>query len=295
MSRRGLNDHDTETERHGVRCGPCERESNLMEAPKSVNVASSDRGSEPKVRSRAAEEDAAAPQMATSPRQFERVQKESLPEQISRQIKGKILQGQLCPGDRLVETLIASQFQVGQNTVREALQILEHQSLVTKVPHVGTFVTQLTEEEVDQVYRVRIELEAIAVHLATENRDAGDFARLEQAGAELASATKEGDWARVVRTDFEFHQAIWTLAGNRFLTKALVIITQPLFAYLLVKYSPSGPPTVRQNTDHHLELLEMMRTGDAHRAYECAKKELQKLRMATLRELNKPGTGVRGD
>ncbi len=222
---------------------------------------------------------------------FAVVEKFGLRERIAQIIQDKILRGGFRPGDRIVESAVAAQMQVGQNTVREALQILEHQGLVTKVPKVGTFVTRLTEEEVSQVYRVRVELESLAVELATERLDDDGLERLEDLAEQMTSFTRAGDIASFVRTDLDFHRAIWELSGNRFLEKALLSITQPLFAYLLIRYSASGPHHLEKVRECHWKIVEKMKAKDPATAREFAKQQMRDLWAETLKEL-KDSQGV---
>lgn len=217
------------------------------------------------------------------------LEKLSLRERVSDVLSEKILGGYLNPGDRLVESVIAQQMRVAQNTVREALQILEHQGLVTKVPKVGTFVTRFTDEEVSQVYRVRVELEGLAVELASEKLNDAGKARLEGLAALMDTEAKRGDLVGFVRADLEFHRAIWQLSGNKFLEKALVSITQPLFAYLLIRYFPTGPRNIEAAVGCHRNIVEKMKDGDAVAARAYAAHQIRDLWAGTLQQLELGG------
>ncbi|MCI0422646.1 MAG: GntR family transcriptional regulator [Acidobacteria bacterium] len=222
---------------------------------------------------------------------FGQIERRTLAAEIRQLIEEKILSGELSPGDQIVEIAVAAQMQVGQNTVREALQALEHQSLVTKIPHVGTFVTKLSEKEVSEIYRVRVELEAIAAELATKNLQGSTLARLEAACQKMAVAAKARDWRNFVRADFEFHETIWEAAGNRFLTKALLSVTKPLFGYLLIAHSPSGPANIEEIASCHYEVFVKMKQQEPGVVYDATKGRLQQLWSFTLDELTRSQTG----
>lgn len=223
---------------------------------------------------------------------FGQIERRTLPAEIRQLIEERILGGQLSPGDQIVESAIAAQLRVGQNTVREALQTLEHHSLVTKIPHVGTFVTKLSAQEVSDIYRIRVELEAIAVELATKNLQDSTLSRLEGACHKMASAATSRDWRAFVRADFEFHETIWAAAGNRFLTQALMSVTKPLFGYLLIKHSPSGPAHMEDIASHHYDIVLTMKRNEPTAAYDATKGRLQQLWSATLDELTRNQTRV---
>lgn len=92
----------------------------------------------------------------------------SVPERIVQVLRGAILGGRLKTADQVVESRLARQMGVGQNAVREALHTLEFQGFVRKVPNIGTFVTTLSRHDVDEIYRLRMELEPLAVYWARE-------------------------------------------------------------------------------------------------------------------------------
>src|SRR6266576_6709737 len=91
--------------------------------------------------------------------EFQPIAPVSLREMVLSALREAILRGTLQPGQRLTETLISKQMQVAQNVVREALQELEFQGFVMRVPNKGTFVTDYSLEDINQIYRFRIELE----------------------------------------------------------------------------------------------------------------------------------------
>ncbi len=216
---------------------------------------------------------------------FAVLEKSSLREKIAEIIQEKILNSEFKPGDRVVESSVAAQMRVGQNTVREALQILEHQGLVTKVPRTGTFVTKLSDDEVTQAYRVRSELEALAVEVATERLDDNGLATLYQLAEEITNAARSHEFVRYMRADLEFHKAVWELSANRFLKKALLAITQPLFAYQLIRNFQSGTRNFHEAAEVHRRIVDMMKTKDASTAREFARQQILDLWAGTMREL----------
>ncbi len=96
----------------------------------------------------------------------------TLSEQIANHLGDKITRLELRPGERIVETKIAEEMGVSQSPVREAIRILEKRKLVKLIPRHGTFVSEITEDFIESMFDIFMELVALAtrktVRKATE-------------------------------------------------------------------------------------------------------------------------------
>jgi DNA-binding GntR family transcriptional regulator len=77
-------------------------------------------------------------------------------------IRRAILTGELSPGERIREEDLAQRLGVSRAPVREAIRALEQEGLIRSEPHRASYITALDEEEIEHLYRVRAEVEAIA-------------------------------------------------------------------------------------------------------------------------------------
>ena len=82
-------------------------------------------------------------------------QLQTLPEQIAELIFTSIANGEYEPGERIREEALAEQFEVSRGPVREALRILEKDSVVRILPNRGAHVTQLSIKEVADIFEIR--------------------------------------------------------------------------------------------------------------------------------------------
>lgn len=155
--------------------------------------------------------------------------------QVFEAIETALISGRVRAGQRLVEADLAQQMEVGTPTVREALIDLEHLGFVTRIPNRGTFVTNLTEEDVLKIYSVREVLEGHALQLAKERISPAGIERLRRHWKEMQQAAKAGDPLAFYKADVAFHGAIWEMADNRYLTKMLEILCGPLFADVVTR------------------------------------------------------------
>jgi DNA-binding GntR family transcriptional regulator len=102
---------------------------------------------------------------------FQKEKRTTLVEKVADQIRGAIKSGRLKPGDRLIESEMASEMQISRYPIREAIRYLEKEGLVTNVPYKGAHVTSYSREDLNEVYTLRVALEALAIRTLVENID----------------------------------------------------------------------------------------------------------------------------
>jgi DNA-binding GntR family transcriptional regulator len=137
----------------------------------------------------------------------------SLREQIREHIVEGIVSGRWKPGERIVERRIATELEVSQTPVREALRELEALRLIESAPNKGVRVRNLTAADLEEIYPVRAGLEQIAAELAAQ-RLAEESAVLETEVAALYEADREADGEAQVRHTVAFHREMVRAAGN---------------------------------------------------------------------------------
>jgi DNA-binding GntR family transcriptional regulator len=134
-----------------------------------------------------------------------------LREQVKNLLLERILSGHYAPGDRLIETRIAQELGISQAPVREALRELELLRFVESASFRGSWVREVSDEELAEVYPIRAALEEVAGREAAE-RLGGDVAALE---AEIEAMAKAKDLREQVEHDARFHRLIVEASGNK--------------------------------------------------------------------------------
>jgi DNA-binding GntR family transcriptional regulator len=129
--------------------------------------------------------------------------------------------GDYRPGDRLVESELAERFGVSRTPVREALQRLETQSMLSRDGR-SLIVASLDHNALAELYAVRAELEGLAARLAAQHATAEEIAVL----GELVASDRSllGDPAALVRANRRFHKQIHLASHNRFLVQQLDLV-----------------------------------------------------------------------
>jgi DNA-binding GntR family transcriptional regulator len=176
-------------------------------------------------------------------------------------IRQAITSGDLGPGDRVVELRLAKQLGVGNTAVREALFELERAGLVTRIPNKGSFITKMTWEDAQQIFRIRKELESLAVELALEHMSAADLEVLQGFVDGMKSAAETGDFERFYQNDIEFHRTLWRLSQNRYLASCLETLVVPLFAFFLIRTRLDYRVDLLGSALRHHQLLDTIRNG----------------------------------
>ena len=125
------------------------------------------------------------------------------------------------PGDRLVESDLADRFGVSRTPIREALQRLETQSLLTRDGR-SLIVSSLDHSQMAELYIVRAELEGLAANLAAKHATSEEINVLQDM---VASDRKLiSDPSSLARSNRRFHKQIHLASHNRFLIKQLDLV-----------------------------------------------------------------------
>jgi DNA-binding GntR family transcriptional regulator len=125
-------------------------------------------------------------------------------------------QGQILPGDRIVEAELAKALNVSRVPVREALRLLESQGIVVNTPYRGMRLMAVDAKRLHNILVVRTSLEQLAVKevQAAHRRDRRVLAEMEAALAGMKRAAEDQDPFAMARTDEAFHRALCMATGN---------------------------------------------------------------------------------
>lgn len=141
---------------------------------------------------------------------------QSLAEQAANAIVAGISAGALLPGQRIIETELASLLNMSRVPLREALKILEAQGILESVPHRGTRVATFDDLRVNQICQARIALERLALADAAPvcKANQGVLARLDQIIFDMERSAERLEWLEISKADLSFHREICRLSGN---------------------------------------------------------------------------------
>lgn len=186
----------------------------------------------------------------------------SIPSRIATRIRQRILAGDILPGQRIKEHSFAREIGVSQGPVREALIQLEHEGFVTRHRNRGTTVTQLSSQEINDMVRVRISLEVLAIELAKKRLNSKNSMFLDQAVESMRAAVEHHSVDEFSKTDFAFHETIWKMAGNQELLKMLKSLCSRVFAFGTIRSTSTGWQVLPSYADMHSDLAQSILNDD---------------------------------
>ena len=142
------------------------------------------------------------------------ISREMLSSKIKDRIMQSILEGELQPGDRVVETRIARELGVSQSPVREAIRDLTSVGFLEVEPYRGARIRQFTMEEALDDMEMRGELEAIAARRAAERITPAQIALLRGLVEEMRAMGEAGDAHSQATKNTEFHRTVVRVAAS---------------------------------------------------------------------------------
>jgi len=190
------------------------------------------------------------------------IEKEVLRDKIGDVLRGWILDGELKPGERIVELTLSRKLNVSRAPLREALWQLARQGLVQIRAHHGAYVTQLSEQDIREIFEIRELLETHAAKKIRASASGEAKAALKRALADLEEACRQRDIRLFSAADLRFHQTLWELGGNRHLQEILNDVSTRFFGYELIRDLPhSAKFRFDVMAEEHRKLVKLILEG----------------------------------
>ena len=173
------------------------------------------------------------------------------------------------PGSRLVESELAERFGVSRTPVREALQRLETQSLLTRDGR-SLVVASLDHNQMAELYVVRTELEGLAARLAAQHASEEEIDVLQQMVG--ADRTWTHDASALSRSNKRFHKQLHLASHNRFLVQQLDLVhrSMALLATTSLAVEGRGPVAL----DEHQAIVTAISERNGAAAYQAVRQHL---------------------
>jgi DNA-binding GntR family transcriptional regulator len=186
---------------------------------------------------------------------------------VTNSLREAILNSYFEPGEKLDQDLIAEEFDVSRTPVREAIRRLEMEGFLEISPHRGAFISQVSSQDIHNVYEIRRLLEAEIVRQVTPVIPKEVLDDLAQFLVEAETAFKAGDEVKHAEADVHFHETIIGFVENELLKEMLDSLTNRIS---MVRYFAQLQPGYHliESFQEHRSILEAMRQRNAELAAE---------------------------
>ena len=206
----------------------------------------------------------------------------SLHEEVAAQLRQRIFSGELMPGAFVDEVAICEQMAISRTPLREALKVLAAEGLIRQEPRRGSFVNEVTEQDLDEIFPVIALLEGRCAHeaaLKATDADLAVFATMHERLKKAANAQRINDY---YEANFAIHEAIILLANNKWLAQVIGDLRKILKLARLQQLH--APVRLQQSLSEHLAVFAALQARDAQGAEAAMRTHLTRQREA-LRKL----------
>ncbi|MCD9022461.1 GntR family transcriptional regulator [Cohnella silvisoli] len=199
------------------------------------------------------------------------LEKQSMSVDLAEFIKQQILDGQLNPGDRIVETKVAKELGISQTPVREAIRQLSGEGIITIVPNRGPMVRTFDMKDIFEVYSLRSMLEGLAIRLAVQHATDEDIEELVQFLADMKRKCADDTVDSLLQESSYIHQSIIRLSQHSRLSASYNSIT---FHISLAGRILGRVSTKQKEVDQHAELIDALVRRDPDHAEKVMRKHI---------------------
>jgi DNA-binding GntR family transcriptional regulator len=198
--------------------------------------------------------------------------------EIARHLREQIMSGALTAGERVNETKVTQALASSRSPVREALRILESEGLVTLEPHRGARVRGVSEEDLEEIFDVRLMLESHGVLRHLHRLAPEALAPVRRAVDDARTSLGAGDIDGWHQASLRFHDGLVMLASNRHLIRLHEELKRSLHRYQISVVGTPGEPE-RFQVEHEA-ILAALEEGRVERGAELVGTHIMNLKKA---------------
>ena len=193
-----------------------------------------------------------------------RIAPTALYQEVAERLRQRIFAHELTPGTWIDEQKLAEQYGISRTPLREALKVLASEGLVELRPRRGCYVTEISRQDLDDIFPLMAMLEGRCAAEAVRNARTTDIAVLQDIHARLEAAARDGRIDAFFEANQEFHKKIQELSGNRWLLSVIQDLRKVLKLSRLHSLSLEG--RLQQSLDEHRLIMSALAASDAGKA-----------------------------
>lgn len=200
------------------------------------------------------------------------VKAKSVREQVYEKLKSLIINGKISVGEKIIEVEYAKKFNVSRTPVREALRSLENEGLVSYAEKGGVIVKDISDEEIEEVYKIRVVLENLILKEIIE-KDNIELKRLEKILEKTNKLIIEDKADESIIDLFSaFNAELYRLSELKYLSKLITGINQ--YTKRFRRFTVKEKSRIVSAHQEHLELVKAIKNRNLAAAYKVNEKHL---------------------
>lgn len=217
------------------------------------------------------------------PKKDSALQRKSAKDLVYETLCDWIIRGEMMPGEKLLDTELASYFTVSRTPVREALQMLETQKLIKVTPGRATTVADVDKADIEKCYRPLAEIQGLAARLAAPRLTEAQLASLDEVQRDFEKACQADEAEKAILCDNLFHEMILKAVDNEYITEFSHML---LLHVQRIKYHYFHRDMFRKTSvKHHQDILDALRARAAEEAAELMRSHWLYVMERCLREI----------
>ncbi len=208
----------------------------------------------------------------------------SIRERAYRYLKDLILEGEYQPGDRLIERELATKLNISRTPIREALFRLESQGFVKTVPRKGVIVSNITAEEVIEVFTILSSLEVLAAKLAAQRMDETTQKEFDEKIRALEAELEKHDQDDFDSEHIEMNMLLYKASKSPKLYEILSGLTD--YIQMSANMGYETPGRRKDSLSEHIQIMKALRNKEVEMAEYVTKIHIENSKKAYINSLN---------
>jgi DNA-binding GntR family transcriptional regulator len=188
-------------------------------------------------------------------------------------LKGKILSGAYKPGDRIIIRKISQELGVSDIPVREAIKQLTSAGMLEIKSHSSARITPLNIENLEEIFRIRVELETLATRLAAKAASMDELESLDRCVRSMEESLQNSDITSYTIYNREFHQLLYQASHSPVLIDMIDNLFMRSENSKMVFYH--DPERLRTSNEEHRTIVQALRDNDEEKAAQVIRSQKQ--------------------
>ena len=212
----------------------------------------------------------------------------SLTSKVFKNLEEKILEGSLAPGESLTENRLSEEYGVSRTPVREALFQLELEGLVRITPNKGAVVVGISEQDIEDIYTIRMSIEGLASRWAAQRITKEELNRLSEIVDLQRFYVERGDITQCWYLDGAFHSVIYDASRSNPLRNTLKGFHNYIRRAREASFHVGD--RARIANEEHAMILEAIKNGNGEDAERLTSEHIALAKANLLRTIKEDGT-----